>query len=234
MHSKRILGACVAGALFAPAAPALAQDGDERLRPVIGNAITGADGISAQATDAAHKRLVRRHMTVARRYADLKDITLDEPALGSAHMANASGEVREATSRLRDKNETLREERRERRAERRAAERAGAGSATGPDPGSSTNASGSGSDPDSAAGSGGSDGGGTSGSLDSIAQCESGGDPSAVGGGGTYGGKYQFDRQTWESVGGSGDPASASESEQDSRAQSLLQQRGTSPWPTCG
>ncbi len=225
MHSKRILGACVAGALFAPAAPALAQDGDERLRPVISNAITGADGISAQATDAAHKRLVRRHMTVARRYADLKDITLDEPALGSAHMANASGEVREATSRLRDKNETLREER---RAERRAAERAGAGSATG----SSTNASGSGSD--SAAGSGGTGGGGASGSLESIAQCESGGDPSAVGGGGTYGGKYQFDRQTWESVGGSGDPASASESEQDSRAQSLLQQRGTSPWPTCG
>jgi hypothetical protein len=228
MHSKRILGACVAGALFAPAAPALAQDGDERLRPVISNAITGADGISAQATDAAHKRLVRRHMTVARRYADLKDITLDEPALGAAHMANASGEVREATSRLRDKNETLREERRERRAERRAAERAGAGSATG----SSTNASGSGSD--SAAGSGGTGGGGASGSLESIAQCESGGDPSAVGGGGTYGGKYQFDRQTWESVGGSGDPASASESEQDSRAQSLLQQRGTSPWPTCG
>ncbi|MBA2767197.1 MAG: transglycosylase family protein [Solirubrobacterales bacterium] len=70
--------------------------------------------------------------------------------------------------------------------------------------------------------------------MESIAQCESGGDPSAVGGGGTYGGKYQFDRQTWESVGGSGDPASASESEQDSRAQSLLQQRGTSPWPTCG
>ncbi|MDQ3608736.1 MAG: transglycosylase family protein [Actinomycetota bacterium] len=231
MHSKRILGACLAGAILAPAAPALAQDDDPRLRPVLDNAISSADGVTAQATDAAHKRLVRRHMTVARRYADLKEITLEEPALGAAHMANTGREVRDATQRLRDKNETLREERRERRAERRAAERA-AGSAAGEsatsaasDSGSGTNGSGSGS---------GSSGSAPSGSLESIAQCESGGDPSAVGGGGTYGGKYQFDQQTWESVGGSGDPASAPEGEQDSRAQTLLQQRGTSPWPTCG
>ncbi|MDQ3768407.1 MAG: transglycosylase family protein [Actinomycetota bacterium] len=67
-----------------------------------------------------------------------------------------------------------------------------------------------------------------------MAQCESGGDPGAVGGGGAYRGKYQFDRQTWSSVGGSGDPAAAPESEQDRRAQMLLRQRGTSPWPTCG
>lgn len=217
MHSKRILGACVAGALLAPVGPALAQDGDERLRPMITNAITGADGLTAQAADAAHKRLVRRHMTVARRYADLKDINLEEPALGAAHMANTSREVREATERLREKNETLREERRERRAERRAAERAGAGSATG-----------------AASGSGSGSGSAPSGALQSIAQCESGGDPGAVGGGGAYRGKYQFDRQTWQGVGGSGDPAAAPEAEQDRRAQMLLQQSGTSPWPTCG
>lgn len=224
MHSKRILSVCVAGAILAPAAPALAQDDDERLRPVVGNAITGADGVTAQAADATQKRLVRRHMTVARRYADLKDIDLDEPALGAAHMANTSREVRSATQRLREKNETLREERRERRAERRAAEREGGTSATGPaaSPGSGSSSSGSGG------------GSAPSSSLQSIAQCESGGDPGAVGGGGAYRGKYQFDRQTWGSVGGSGDPAAASESEQDSRAQQLLQQRGTSPWPTCG
>ncbi|MCP9488509.1 MAG: transglycosylase family protein [Solirubrobacteraceae bacterium MAG38_C4-C5] len=227
MHSKRILGACLAGAVLAPAAPALAQDGDERLRPVLANAITGADGVTAQAADAAHKRLVRRHMTVARRYADLKYIALDEPALGAAHMANTGREVREATQGLRAKNETLREERRERREERRVAEREGGASATGAAAGSGSGSNGSGAD---ASGSGGA----PSGTLQSIAQCESGGDPGAVGGGGAYGGKYQFDRQTWGSVGGSGDPAAAPESEQDSRAQKLLQERGTSPWPTCG
>ena len=209
MHSKPILGACLAGALLAPGAAARAQDGDDRLRPVLATAITSADGVTAQATGATHKRLVRRHMTVARRYADLEDITLDEPTLGAAHMDNSSREVREATRRLREKNEALREQRRERRAERRAAKRAGPGSGSG-----------SGSAP--------------SASLQAIAQCESGGDPSAVGGGGAYRGKYQFDRQTWSSVGGSGDPAAASEGEQDSRAQTLLRQRGTSPWPTCG
>lgn len=70
--------------------------------------------------------------------------------------------------------------------------------------------------------------------LEGIAACESGGDPGAVGGGGTYRGKYQFDQQTWNSVGGSGDPAAASESEQDKRAAMLYSQRGASAWPVCG
>lgn len=70
--------------------------------------------------------------------------------------------------------------------------------------------------------------------LESIAACESGGDPSAVGGGGQYRGKYQFDRQTWQSVGGNGDPASASEAEQDQRAAALVAQQGKSAWPNCG
>jgi Transglycosylase-like domain len=70
--------------------------------------------------------------------------------------------------------------------------------------------------------------------LQAIAACESGGDPSAIGGGGAYRGKYQFDMGTWASVGGTGDPAAASEAEQDARAAQLYAQQGTSPWPVCG
>jgi hypothetical protein len=72
------------------------------------------------------------------------------------------------------------------------------------------------------------------GNLQAIAACESGGNPGAVGGGGAYGGKYQFDQQTWESVGGAGDPAAAPEAEQDARAQALLAQSGSAAWPVCG
>lgn len=70
--------------------------------------------------------------------------------------------------------------------------------------------------------------------LDSIGACESGGNPSAVSSDGSYRGKYQFDYGTWESVGGSGDPAAASEQEQDYRAALLYAQSGSSPWPVCG
>jgi hypothetical protein len=70
--------------------------------------------------------------------------------------------------------------------------------------------------------------------LEAIAACESGGNPAAVGGGGAYRGKYQFDYGTWASVGGSGDPAAAPESEQDARAAALLSRSGTNPWPVCG
>ena len=70
--------------------------------------------------------------------------------------------------------------------------------------------------------------------LDSIAACESGGDPEVVSSDGSYRGKYQFDFGTWESVGGSGDPAAAPEDEQDYRAALLYTQSGSSPWPVCG
>lgn len=70
--------------------------------------------------------------------------------------------------------------------------------------------------------------------LDAIGACESGGDPAIVSSDGTYRGKYQFDYGTWESVGGSGDPAAASEQEQDYRAALLYSQSGSSPWPVCG
>jgi Transglycosylase-like domain len=70
--------------------------------------------------------------------------------------------------------------------------------------------------------------------LDAIGACESGGDPTAISSDGTYRGKYQFDFGTWESVGGFGDPAAASEAEQDYRAALLYAQSGSSPWPVCG
>jgi len=70
--------------------------------------------------------------------------------------------------------------------------------------------------------------------LDAIGACESGGDPAAVSADGSYRGKYQFDYGTWASVGGSGDPAAASEHEQDYRAALLYERAGSSPWPVCG
>jgi hypothetical protein len=83
-----------------------------------------------------------------------------------------------------------------------------------------------------------SSGGGTSSAptaaLARIAQCESGGDPTAVSASGVYRGKYQFTRETWADMGGSGDPAAASEAEQDRMAAKLYAQRGSAPWPVCG
>jgi LysM repeat protein len=66
-----------------------------------------------------------------------------------------------------------------------------------------------------------------------VAQCESSGNPRAVNPAGYYG-LFQFDLQTWRSVGGSGNPAKASAAEQLMRAKELYAQRGASPWPVCG
>lgn len=74
----------------------------------------------------------------------------------------------------------------------------------------------------------------SSSTLETIAACESGGDPTAVDASGTYHGLYQFDYGTWASVGGSGDPAAASPAEQTYRAALLYSQSGSSPWPICG
>jgi soluble lytic murein transglycosylase-like protein len=70
--------------------------------------------------------------------------------------------------------------------------------------------------------------------LEAIASCESGGDPTAVSSDGTYRGLYQFDYGTWESMGGSGDPAAAPVAEQNYRAALLYATAGSSPWPVCG
>lgn len=93
----------------------------------------------------------------------------------------------------------------------------------------SNGGSGDGSSPSSDSSGG---GGAVPSALDQIAQCESGGDPNATNG--AYRGKYQFSRETWQGVGGSGDPAAASESEQDKRATTLYRQQGSSPWANCG
>jgi hypothetical protein len=69
--------------------------------------------------------------------------------------------------------------------------------------------------------------------LARIAQCESGGDPTAVSADGRYHGKYQFSLETWREMGGSGDPAAAPEAEQDRRAAALMAQAGPSAWPVC-
>lgn len=67
-----------------------------------------------------------------------------------------------------------------------------------------------------------------------LAACESGGNASVVSANGLYHGLYQFDAQTWQSVGGSGVASQASAAEQTQRAQMLYDQRGSSPWPVCG
>lgn len=71
------------------------------------------------------------------------------------------------------------------------------------------------------------------GALRSIAACESNGNPRAISASGMYRGKYQFSRSTWRSVGGSGDPARASETEQDRRAAILYRTGGPGHWPVC-
>ncbi|MGW2045159.1 ubiquitin-like domain-containing protein [Streptomyces sp. NPDC001858] len=67
-----------------------------------------------------------------------------------------------------------------------------------------------------------------------LAVCESGGRPNAVDPSGTYGGLYQFDTRTWQSLGGSGRPQDAPAAEQTLRAKKLYVRRGASPWPHCG
>ena len=69
--------------------------------------------------------------------------------------------------------------------------------------------------------------------LRRIADCESGGDPTAVSKSGRYRGKYQFDLATWHSLGGHGDPIDASEAVQDKLAIKLYKRSGTAPWGAC-
>ncbi|RZU19962.1 LysM domain-containing protein [Kribbella rubisoli] len=72
-----------------------------------------------------------------------------------------------------------------------------------------------------------------SGAWAKVANCESSGNPRAVNAAGYYG-LFQFDLQTWRSVGGSGNPAKASAAEQLMRAKKLYARSGASPWPVCG
>ena len=69
--------------------------------------------------------------------------------------------------------------------------------------------------------------------LRRIAECESHGNPRSIGGGGAYRGMFQFSQDTWNSVGGHGDPAQASVAEQVRRAGMLLARSGPGQWPVC-
>lgn len=71
-----------------------------------------------------------------------------------------------------------------------------------------------------------------SGVWDRLAQCESGGRWNANTGNGYYGG-LQFNLSTFQSNGGSGNPANASREEQIRVAENIRSKRGFSPWPAC-
>lgn len=65
-----------------------------------------------------------------------------------------------------------------------------------------------------------------------LAACESGGNWGEDTGNGYYGG-LQFSQGAWSSVGGTGNPASASRDEQISRGKMLQLHRGWAPWGAC-
>ena len=58
--------------------------------------------------------------------------------------------------------------------------------------------------------------------------CESTHNYEAISPSGKYRGAYQFDYPTWQTVGGTGDPAAAPPEEQDARARELYARRGRS------
>ena len=68
------------------------------------------------------------------------------------------------------------------------------------------------------------------------AECESGGDPNAIGGGGLYRGAFQFMRSTWKASPKSpgGDPIAYSYRTQAVVAVMLKRRDGAGHWPVCG
>ena len=66
-----------------------------------------------------------------------------------------------------------------------------------------------------------------------IRQCESGGNYATNTGNGFYG-AYQFTQQTWNGLGYSGTPSSASPATQDQAAAKDMAQSGAGQWPVCG
>ena len=67
-------------------------------------------------------------------------------------------------------------------------------------------------------------------------ECESGGDPNAIGGGGKYRGAFQFLRSTWKAAPKSpgGDPIDYVWKTQAVVAVALKHRDGTGHWPVCG
>jgi hypothetical protein len=70
----------------------------------------------------------------------------------------------------------------------------------------------------------------------STSQCESGGDPDAIGGGGIYRGAFQFMRSTWKASPKSpgGDPIAFPYRTQAVVAVLLMHRDGAGHWPVCG
>jgi hypothetical protein len=68
------------------------------------------------------------------------------------------------------------------------------------------------------------------------AECESGKDPDAIGGGGRYRGAFQFMRSTWKAAPKSpgGDPIKYTYTTQAVVAVALKRQDGAGHWPVCG
>lgn len=68
------------------------------------------------------------------------------------------------------------------------------------------------------------------------AECESGGDPDAIGGGGAYRGAFQFMKSTWKAAPKSpgGDPIKHPYRTQAVVAVALKHRDGPSHWPHCG
>lgn len=67
-------------------------------------------------------------------------------------------------------------------------------------------------------------------------QCESGGDPNAIGGGGAYRGAFQFLKSTWKASPQSpgGDPINYAYRTQAVVAVMLKKRDGAGHWPVCG
>jgi uncharacterized protein YabE (DUF348 family) len=74
----------------------------------------------------------------------------------------------------------------------------------------------------------------TGANWDALAQCESGGRPTAVSPNGLYHGLYQFSVDTWQRTGGTGLPSEATPREQTYRAILLFKRSGAGQWPVCG
>jgi hypothetical protein len=68
------------------------------------------------------------------------------------------------------------------------------------------------------------------------AECESGKDPNAIGGGGTYRGAFQFMKSSWHHAPKTpgGDPIDYGYKTQAVVAVALKKRMGTKPWPVCG
>jgi len=180
-------------------------------------AIAGHRSVAAQMTREArklkrHRQLVQRHLKLERTLAHLQ--ATKPPKHGAQHFAGWSN------GKLARTNRTLEgriEDARAAAAQPAPTTASATSTATTPTTTSSSYSS----------------GGGAGGSLATIRSCESNGNYSTNTGNGFYG-AYQFTQSSWQSVGGTGNPAAASPAEQDQRAQMLMAQQGSSAWPVCG